>query len=263
VVDLAARAEPQPGSDALRRLMHARPDEVAQLVEELAGVVTDEERLHQVLDRVVALAVRLVPGCDAAGVTVSAGSRPVTAAHSDARTLAIDRDQYVSGQGPCLEAMHSGRLQRVDVAQAADRWPAFARAAAADGVVGFLAAPLPGPQRPTGALNLYARTAGAFDDVDEQLVVLLAGRTGDLVGAYLRYADADRLAGQLEQALRSRATIEQAKGVLMALHGVDEVAAFDLLRADSQRLNVKLRTVAGSVLEQTGRAGLVSMEEGG
>jgi transcriptional regulator with GAF, ATPase, and Fis domain len=263
MVDLAASTEPQPGSAALRRLVHARPDEVAQLVQELAGVVTDEERLQQVLDRVVALAVRLVPGCDAAGVTVSAGARPVTAAYSDERTLEIDRDQYASGQGPCLEAMRSGRLQRVDVGEAADRWPAFARAAAADGVVGFLAAPLPGPHGPTGALNLYARAPGAFDDVDEELVALLAGRAGDLVGAYLRYADADRLAGQLEEALRSRAGIEQAKGVLMARHGVDEVAAFDLLRAESQRLNVKLRTVARSVLEQAGRPGLADTEEGG
>jgi hypothetical protein len=100
VADVAARAERQPGSQALRRLVHARPDEVAQLVQELTGVVTDEERLQQVLDSVVALAVRLVPGCDAAGVTVSAGARPVTAAYSDARTLEIDRDQYASGEGP-------------------------------------------------------------------------------------------------------------------------------------------------------------------
>ena len=51
--------------------------------------------------------------------------------------------------------------------------------------------------------------------------------------------------------------------MLTARHGVDEVAAFDLLRAESQRRNVKLRTVARSVLEQAGRSGLPGTEERG
>jgi AmiR/NasT family two-component response regulator len=42
--------------------------------------------------------------------------------------------------------------------------------------------------------------------------------------------------------------IEQAKGVLMGRHGVDEKQAFELLRQQSQRLNVKLRTLATEVV---------------
>jgi AmiR/NasT family two-component response regulator len=44
--------------------------------------------------------------------------------------------------------------------------------------------------------------------------------------------------------MKSRATIEQAKGILMGAQGIDEEAAFDMLVSASQRENVKLRDIA-------------------
>ena len=44
-----------------------------------------------------------------------------------------------------------------------------------------------------------------------------------------------------------RAIIEQAKGMLMFIYGVDADAAFDLLRWQSQQHNVKLRLVAEQI----------------
>ena len=41
-----------------------------------------------------------------------------------------------------------------------------------------------------------------------------------------------------------RAVIEQAKGVLMYVYGIDSAAAFDLLKWRSQETNVKLRALA-------------------
>lgn len=48
----------------------------------------------------------------------------------------------------------------------------------------------------------------------------------------------------VRQALENRAPIEQAKGILMALHHVGPEAAFDMLVEQSQRTNRKLREVA-------------------
>ena len=56
------------------------------------------------------------------------------------------------------------------------------------------------------------------------------------------------MALQLERALDSRAVIDQAKGVLMAVHGVDADAAFAMLVDRSQRTNTKLRAVAEDLL---------------
>ncbi|GAA1868444.1 hypothetical protein GCM10009836_56150 [Pseudonocardia ailaonensis] len=49
---------------------------------------------------------------------------------------------------------------------------------------------------------------------------------------------------QLETALRSRPVIEQAKGMLMLIHGCDDDGAFRMLIAASQSTNRKLRDVA-------------------
>jgi AmiR/NasT family two-component response regulator len=46
----------------------------------------------------------------------------------------------------------------------------------------------------------------------------------------------------------SRAVIDQAKGVLMAVHGVDADGAFAMLAETSQRSNTKVRVVAEELL---------------
>jgi len=51
----------------------------------------------------------------------------------------------------------------------------------------------------------------------------------------------------MEEALRSRDVIGQAKGIIMVHEGIDEDAAFARLRETSQHLNIKLRDVAGRV----------------
>ena len=63
------------------------------------------------------------------------------------------------------------------------------------------------------------------------------------------FASTADLARNLQIAMASRAVIEQAKGILMAQRrcGADE--AFELLRARSQRQNVKLRALCQSVVD--------------
>jgi two-component system, response regulator / RNA-binding antiterminator len=53
----------------------------------------------------------------------------------------------------------------------------------------------------------------------------------------------------LEGAFARRATIERAKGILMAVHGIDEQQAFDMLRNHSQHTGLKLLDLAEAVVE--------------
>lgn len=53
----------------------------------------------------------------------------------------------------------------------------------------------------------------------------------------------------LEGAFGRRATIEQAKGILMAIHDIDEQEAFELLRTHSQKDGRKLVDVAEAVTQ--------------
>lgn len=59
--------------------------------------------------------------------------------------------------------------------------------------------------------------------------------------------------GQLENALRTRPVIEQAKGMLMQTHRCTEEVAFRLLIGMSQALNRKLRDIAADIVTAMSR----------
>jgi anti-anti-sigma factor len=60
------------------------------------------------------------------------------------------------------------------------------------------------------------------------------------------------VASGLRKAMASRATIEQAKGALMLVYGLDAEAAFSLLSWQSQRSNIKLRDLAERLVAVVG-----------
>lgn len=62
-------------------------------------------------------------------------------------------------------------------------------------------------------------------------------------------------------ALASRAVIEQAKGAIMAVLGVDADEAWTVLRRGSQEFNVKLRELALALVEHIGHAPAVQPED--
>jgi response regulator NasT len=53
----------------------------------------------------------------------------------------------------------------------------------------------------------------------------------------------------LQGAFGRRAVIEQAKGILMARHSIDQVSAFEMLRSHSQRNGRKIVDVAEAIVE--------------
>ncbi|HSK26256.1 MAG TPA: GAF and ANTAR domain-containing protein [Jiangellales bacterium] len=252
----AAESSVAPVGDALRE----RADDVALVLDSLSEVLLGEDDLPAALQRIVDLAVRTVPGCHAAGITLLSGQQPTTAACTDQRTLAVDRRQYDEGEGPCLDAATHRRINRVDVEEAAERWPGFAAAAREIGVRSFLAAPVAVHETPMGALNLYSRSADGFSAVDEAFIGLFTAQAGIALAGFRRNAEARALAEQMREAMASRAVIEQAKGVLVERHRTDPETAFAMLRRESQNRNVKLRSlaealVAGATLAAGGETG--------
>ena len=57
-----------------------------------------------------------------------------------------------------------------------------------------------------------------------------------------------RVSQRVEQIVENRAVIDQAKGMLMFVLGCDAQAAFDELREQSQRHNVKLHLIAERIV---------------
>lgn len=78
------------------------------------------------------------------------------------------------------------------------------------------------------------------------------GVLADMATAYLvrasKLAEATQLAEQLQRALDTRLTIEQAKGILAGEHHITLDEAFDLLRHHSRHNNIKLADIANAVV---------------
>jgi GAF domain-containing protein len=228
-------------------------DELTTAMSELASLLVDEDDLPGMLDRVGRLAVRSIPDCDSAGITLLAGDEPLTAAATDQRTLAIDEAQYKINNGPCVQSYRTRSVQRVVVEEAFGLYPEFAAAAAAAGIRSFLAAPLVVRGDGIGSLNLYSAARHGFKELDEAVVVLFAAQASVAVANARLYQGARALSAQLTTAMASRAVIEQAKGVLMVVGAIDADAAFDALRRASQTENRKLRDIAADVVQAASR----------
>jgi len=224
---------------------------LARLLYALGGTLDGDGDLAPYLETLVQAVNANIDGCDAVGVTVVMEDRPRTAAYTTAGTLEIDAVQYSVGDGPCLDAFRNRRANLVGFGRGEERWPAFMQACDPGMVQTLYAVPLVSGDRCFGSLNLYAYAPDAFDDVEVELVQVAAGRAADAIAAVVELVGARALAGQMEQAMASRAVIEQAKGVLMARHAIDESVAFELLRRQSQEQNLKLRVLAAQLVSET------------
>ena len=229
----------------------------SEAVASLRQIQDAEEPLDEVLTRVAETAVRAAPHGDAVTITVlTEGGQARTAACTDESVLRLDRQQYASGRGPCLEAARIQRPVRVAIEVDADpRWPEFIATAREEGVTTTVSAPIyvrgsdGADDELVGSLNIYSRSASAFDAFDEGLVLLYALAASMAVNNARRWQQSRITVDQLQRALLSRSDIDQAKGVFRVLYGLDDEAAFAMLRAQSQDRNVKLRDVAREVLD--------------
>jgi PAS domain S-box-containing protein len=217
--------------DALRR--------IAQAAQQLASQETRAMTLEQVVEQ----ALNALPSADGVGVTlVRARGRVETPVASGQLASTCDRLQYDLHEGPCLDAVRTGLSIRVEDMRTDARWPRYAPRAADCGVGSMLVLPLVTPRGRTGALNVYARASGAFDEED------------DLIGhAYATHAAIALMHVDLETNLRTglatRQEIGQAVGILMERHRLSAATAFDLLVQASQQAHLKLRDIAARVVE--------------
>ena len=76
--------------------------------------------------------------------------------------------------------------------------------------------------------------------------------TTGLVAGQLQQHRSATLISQLEEAIASRAVIEQAKGAVAVVRRISPDDAFGVLRTVSQDTNVKLREVAARTLADFG-----------
>lgn len=239
------RADPPPGDRS----------DIASTFADIARSLYAAGTVKETLQRIVDLSVETIDGCSGAGISFVAGENIVTPVWTEPVVLEVDEMQYLTGQGPCLDAIAQGQSFYADDLRSDDRWPAFGPMAAAAGMRSLLSFCLFGDTT-LGALNLYARLPRAFGATDRGKALIFATHAGVALAAASELEQATQALGvelkrleHLHEALASRQVIGRAEGILMQRELITADEAFDLLRRASQHLNTKLREVAQIVVD--------------
>lgn len=223
--------------------------EIIDALQKLSSLLESEDAFERTLATVVDLSVSTLPGCDSAGITLRVNGRPQTAAASDHYTLEIDKIQYESQEGPCLEALESGEPRQIKDVSEETRWAQFVERATRQGFRSAASFPLT-INGTEGALNLYSKTSHAFGDDAVAIGEVFARQVQIALHNAEIYTAARRLGDQLNEALKTRDMIGRAKGILMAREGVSDEEAFEMLKRASQNTNVKLRDLAQDLVDE-------------
>jgi PAS domain-containing protein len=165
----------------------------------------------------------------------------------------MDALQMQAGDGPCQQAWESGEIAVTDNLATETRWPELADLAAAESVASVLAIPVPVGGEPLGVINAYATEPDAFAGLDSHTGELLGSAVAAVIDQVKEHDRLTELAGQLEDALSSRAVIDQAKGIIIARYGCDPDEAFQRLVKVSRSKNVKVRELARMLVMRTQR----------
>lgn len=220
-----------------------------KLPENLAKTLVTAYSPESLCRWLVCAACRDIAGADFAGLILWQDGHPDIPAFSHQVAADLDGVQIQSGEGPSLEAIREREVTQSQSLIQERRWREFSNYALYGGVVCVVAIPLAVEKDAFGALSLYGQREHAFGDQDIQSARELADLAAVPIANALNYWNAKELIRQLQEALESRAVIDQAKGILMAREGMSAEEAFKTLRKASQRGNMKVRDLAQRVLD--------------
>ncbi|MCA0145177.1 GAF and ANTAR domain-containing protein [Blastococcus sp. LR1] len=222
------------------------PPEAA--LDELGRIRLSDHSMDSVLDEIVRLARQGLAEDIEASVTLIRQGSPFTAAYSGDLAKDLDEQQYGRGDGPCLEAATHGRPVTIPDTAADDRWPDYLRVVRERGCRSVMSLPFPVQEQLSGGLNVYGRGPAAVDGEARGFAERFASYAAVVAGNMLAYEQAREQAQNLQIALKSRAVIDQAKGVLMERFKLTADQAFQTLARLSMEGNTKVRAVAEHVV---------------
>ncbi|BBZ14586.1 GAF and ANTAR domain-containing protein [Mycobacterium branderi] len=239
--------EAQTGAEGSVRPVKADPATVFAALAEIIYQGSDPGELYAAI---CIAATLVVPGCDHASLLTRRGDRYVTVGASDSLAKRIDDMERAVGDGPCLDAIEEETPQIETDLTTPSQWPKLAERLLAEtpvrGAMGFR---LLIDSRKAGALNLFSDSPNRFNTESASQAIVLAAFASVAINAIAQGEDA----ATLRHGLLSNREIGKAVGMLMLLHNISEEEAFDLLRRNSQELNIKLADVARTVIENRGQ----------
>src|SRR5271163_1813641 len=204
---------------------------------------SDQDALHEVLERLVEFAVALVK-CDSCFVYVQENQELVLRASKNPHQEVVDRLKLQVGQG--ITGWVAEHRTAVAVAQNVSKDPRFKffNELPEDTYQAFLSVPLLCRGRLVGVINLQHIRPHIYKQRDIQLI----STVGFLVGAEIEMARLETANTQLSERLETRKLLERAKGILQRDMSITEEAAYLTLQQQSRQTRKSMKQIAEAII---------------
>lgn len=229
-------------------------DLLAETFVEIADTLVDDFDVIEFLEMVTSRSAAISNASSAGLLLANPHGQLQFMAASQESVKLLELFQLQNDDGPCLDCFRFGiPVINTDLQQTEGRWPLFAPRAVSAGFRSVHAFPLRHRQNVIGALNLFSTELGKLEPDDVRIIQALAdiATIGLLQERTIRAGQV--LTEQLQGALNSRITVEQAKGALALIHDIDVDAAFALMRGYARRNHHRLSDVARAVVTDPSR----------
>ena len=229
-----------------------REVEVSRAFVALASSLANGYDVVDLLDELTSDCARLLD-VKSAGLLLADGRGVLhVLAASSEQTRQLEVFQLQRAEGPCLDCYRGGAPVSVaDLDEETDRWPQFVPAARAAGFRSVHALPMRLRDNVLGALGLFGETVGELNEDDLALGQAMADVASVALVQDKAASDRTAVNAQLQTALSSRVVLEQAKGVLAQLGGLDMLTAFAVLRGYARDHGLRLSDIAHAVVARS------------
>ena len=226
-----------------------REQRLSQAFVELADTLVDDFDVVDFMTLLTERCVELLGATDGGLMLVDplGDLRVVASSSEQMRTLELLELQ--SSEGPCLDAYRTAEAVGADDIETILRlWPGFGAHVRSAGYRSIYAVPLRLRADVVGALNLFNTDQAPWDEDDLRLAQALADVATIGLLHHRAMHDSMLLSTQLQTALNSRVTIEQAKGMLSGRIDITTSDAFERIRRYARSHNLLLADVASNLL---------------
>ena len=228
-----------------------RQERLLEVFATLADTLVADYDIVELLQTLVESCQRLLD-VSAAGLLLAddQGALEVIASTNEESRL-VETIQLAAEAGPCIESYRTAKVVSVpDISAVPPEWSRFRDAAVDAGFASTYAIPLRLRDTTIGSLNLLRTETGELNAADIRAAQALADVATIGILHERTIAASDITRRQLQLALNTRVTIEQAKGVLAHTHGISMDEAFVRLRAYARSRQLPLSLVAEQLVHR-------------
>jgi GAF domain-containing protein len=239
--------------------LHDVHQALLQLGELRFGEMNIEDAVHEIVRT-----THTMFSVDGAGLMLVDGDQHLrNVAASDERLAHLENLQIQHQEGPCIAAYDGKELVGVEDLESDARWPAFREDAVARRIRAVLASPLPYNQDAVGVVAVVSEQRHPWSPEAELALLAFTDLAALLIASMMLGQQQSELTAQLQEGLKSRQVIEQAKGVLMGRDGITPREAYVQLRAQARNERRKLVAVCTEIVKSSTAGPVGRLGQGG